>query len=118
MASRSEISEIIKIKSVNEVPVLLQQALTESLKCKICMAIAKPPVIFGKCCQQLLGCQSCIDKWFSGTSGNSFEKTCINCREERAVTQTCHLRGMDSLLQLAGSIIESPEPVSEEEEEI
>ena len=84
-AARAEVKDIIKIKSANDIPIPLQKALTETLKRKICMAIAKPPVLFGKCCQQLLGCQTCIDKWFEG---NSFEKTCINCRQERAVTQT------------------------------
>ena len=86
-AARAEVKDI-KIKSANDIPIPLQKALTETLNCKICMGIAKPPVLFGKCCQQLLGCQTCIDKWFEG---NSFEKTCINCRQERAVTQTCHL---------------------------
>ena len=84
-ASRAEVKDIIKIKHASEIPVQFQQALNDSLKCKICMAIAKPPVIFGKCCQKLLGYQ---DTWFEG---NSFEKTCINCREERPITQTCLL---------------------------
>ena len=104
-ASRAEVKDIIKIKHASEIPVQLQQALNDSLKCKICMAIAKPPVIFGKCCQKLLGCQACIDTWFEG---NSFEKTCINCREERAITQTCLLRGMDSLFTLTRDILEEP----------
>ena len=105
--------DIIKIKNANNIPIPLQQALNECLKCKICMEIAKPPVIFGKCCQQLLGCQTCIDTWFGG---NSFEKTCINCRAERAVTQTCHLRGLDSLLTLVGGVLEPPSRNDDDDE--
>ena len=114
--ARAEVKDIIKIKGANDIPIPLQQALTETLKCKICMAISKPPVIFGKCCQQLLGCQSCIDQWFEGS--NSFEKTCINCRQERAVTQTCHLRGMDSLLTLVSSVLEAAENNADGDEEM
>ena len=114
-AARAEVQDIIKIKAANEIPIQLQQVLNDTLKCKICMGIAKPPIIFGKCCQQLLGCQICIDKWFAGS--NSFDKTCINCRQERAVTQTCHLRGMDSLLTLVSSILEAENNNDEEEEE-
>lgn len=113
-ASRAEVKEIVKIKNVKEIPIPLQQALNESLKCKICMGIAKPPAIFGKCCQQLLGCQRCIDTWFSG---NPLDKTCINCRAERAVAQTCHLRGMDGLLNLASSVLEEQQPTTEDEDE-
>ena len=96
------IQEIQASRAEVKIPVQFQQALNDSLKCKICMAIAKPPVIFGKCCQKLLGYQ---DTWFEG---NSFEKTCINCREERAITQTCLLRGMDSLFALTRDILEEP----------
>ena len=106
-AARAEVKDIIKIKNADNIPIPLQEALIECLKCKICMEIAKLPVIFGKCCQQLLGCQGCIDTWFGE---NSFAKKYINCRAERAVTQTCLLWGMDSLLTLVGSVLEPELP--------
>ena len=114
-AARAEVKEIIKIKNASDIPISLQQALNESLKCKICMGISKPPVIFGKCCQQLLGCQSCVDKWFGGTG--SFEKTCINYRAERAITQTCLLRGMDTLLTLVNDVLEPESPTTDDEDD-
>ena len=53
----------------------------------------------------MLGCQSCIDTWFEG---NFFEKTCINCKGERAIVQICFLQGMDSLFTLTRDILEEP----------
>ena len=57
----------------------------------------------------------CIDKWFTGN--NSFDKTCINCRHEQAITQTCHLQGMDSLLTLVSTVLEAENYNDDEEEE-
>ena len=42
---------------------LLGRSITENFKCCICMKIARPLTVSG-CCQRLLGCESCVERWF------------------------------------------------------
>ena len=55
-----------------------------------------PPVIVPKCCKTLLGCDGCINGWFSGEE--ALTKSCPACHMERGYNETMILRGLDDYL--------------------
>ena len=40
------------------------ELLETTFTCKICHDIMVPPIIFAKCWGNILGCQTCINKWY------------------------------------------------------
>ena len=58
-------------------PPRLNQTAREAFKCQICQYSIRPPMIITKCCQNILGCQVCVDTWYSGA--NSATRTCPMC---------------------------------------
>ena len=49
-----------------KIPLGLKKLLNDALKCHICTTVMKPPVIIAKCCNTLIGCEECINRWYSG----------------------------------------------------
>ena len=50
-------------------PMSLKNTIGYAFKCKICQDVPfKPPIIVAKCCSNVVGCQSCVDQWYSGES--------------------------------------------------
>ena len=79
-------------------PGLLKQ-LHETFKCHICSNTPmKPPIIFARCCKRILGCQSCVDKWYRREGEESTTRSCPLCRGERAYAETSIIKGMDDFL--------------------
>ncbi len=58
----------------------------------------KPPVIFARCCKQILGCQSCVDKWYRQDGEDSATRNCPLCRCERAYAETSIIKGLEEFL--------------------
>lgn len=59
-----EISEKLdKLTETVEANNLSCRSITENFQCCICMKIAQPLTVSG-CCQRLLGCESCVERWF------------------------------------------------------
>ena len=75
----------------------LNQATWETFKCQICQSHIKPPVIITKCCQNILGCQACVETWYSGP--DSALSTCPVCRAEGGQDDTMVLRGLTEFVQ-------------------
>ena len=47
----------------------------------------RPPAILSKCCKSsIIGCERCVNKWYSGTE--ALTKTCPSCRAERGYCDT------------------------------
>ena len=74
----------------------LKKLLNDALKCHICTTVMKPPVIISKCCKTLIGCEECINQWYSGPE--ALTKQCPRCRAERGYNETMRLLGLDDLL--------------------
>ena len=75
---RQNLRCLFEIYSRMKVPVALYRQLCGTFKCVVChSAPIEPPVIFGRCCKAILGCQSCIDTWFQGEEGMT--KQCPRC---------------------------------------
>ena len=64
-------------------------------------------MIVSKCCKTILGCESCVNRWFSGN--DALTKDCPLCRSERGYTETMLVRGLDGFLQEILSVIQSEE---------
>jgi hypothetical protein len=79
-------------------PPALKQNFIDCLKCKICQSAPfRPPIILAKCCSNIVGCQTCVDAWFSGT--DALVKPCPICKCTRGYAQTTRLHGMDELCE-------------------
>ena len=94
---RKEIGQLFEVNKQLPIPMGLRKVLQETFQCCICQCTMSPPVIFGRCCKSLIGCQACVDRWFQG-DGELMQQTCPRCRTERAYAETCVVKGIDDFL--------------------
>ena len=107
-AIRQDLRCLFEIDSRMKVPVALYRQLCGTFKCVVChSAPIEPPVIFGRCCKAILGCQSCIDTWFQGEEGMT--KQCPRCGSERALPETMHIHGLDDFLRAIKPLLMEPQ---------
>lgn len=64
--------------------------LKDALRCLYCRGTSRPPVIYGLCCGQVIGCGEC-HLHYDG-------ETCIHCRSNEF--STIQLRFFDALLEI------------------
>ena len=65
----------------------------EAFKCTICHELPMtPPLIYANCCNRLVGCQQCVQRWQDKKDFGS----CPLCRQSGSATST--LRGLDDLI--------------------
>ena len=77
-------------------PKAFKEALEYAFKCKICQSVPfKAPIILARCCSNIIGCQTCVDMWFSGP--NALNKNCPICQQERGYAHTSTLHGLDEI---------------------
>ena len=87
---------LFKLSKTTTIPPGLFRLLGDTFQCKICKSTPiKPPAIYTRCCKNILGCQTCVDLWYSN---DSYSKSCPICRCERAYTETSQMKGMDEFL--------------------
>ena len=101
-STSKQLQQILDVSKEDKIPLGLRVALTESYKCKICLRLAKSPIMMSTCCGQLIGCEVCTNTWYSGPA--IYEKTCPACRADRGVSKLCRLRGMDSVIDIVRKI--------------
>ena len=95
---RKNVESLLDISKKLKLPFGLHKQLQDAFKCHICCCSPiKLPVIFSRCCKQLLGCQLCVDQWYGGEEGVT--RSCPLCRSERAYADTSVLKGLDDFLQ-------------------
>ena len=72
--------------------------LEEAFSCIICRRIpARKHLIACSECNSLIGCQKCVNEWYSGIQG--LQLKCPKCRCERGLTKAVALKCFDKLLQ-------------------
>ena len=102
---KETVLDMMSLGSSTTLPLGLKRLFRDTFKCHICQSVPRPPVIITKCCKQILGCQDCVNTWYSGPQATT--KTCPMCRADRGCYETMILRGlsdlMDSLGRLCGS---------------
>ena len=97
------------------IPLPLIQMMRDSFQCKICHCIpSQPPIIVSRCCKVILGCEPCINSWFSGQ--DALTKPCPCCRHDRGYSETMTLRGLDDFLIQARELMEPVPAVRPSEE--
>ena len=113
---RKEIGQLFEVNKQLPIPMGLMKVLQETFQCCICRCTMSPPVIFGRCCKSLIGCQACVDQWFQG-DGGLMQQTCPRCRTERAYAETCVVKGMDEFLVTIHPLVQADSPTSTMREE-
>ena len=103
---QKNVLEIVSVNAKMNIPIGIRQTLTDAFMCKICHQIPmKPPLIFTKCCKAVVGCEECVNKWYSGE--NALTKPCPLCRKDRGYNETSQVLGfndfIDDLKILIGS---------------
>ena len=58
---------------------------------------ARKPLIACSECNSFIGCQKCVNEWYSGIQG--LQQKCPKSRCKRGLTKTVVLKGFDKLLQ-------------------
>ena len=89
--------EMATLTADAQLPISFKRLISDTFKCCICHSVPmKPPVIVAKCCKNMLGCQGCVDRWYSGP--DQMTKLCPMCRTDRAYGDTMVLRGLSEFL--------------------
>ncbi|MDA8002664.1 MAG: RING finger protein [Alphaproteobacteria bacterium] len=91
-------------------PITFKTGAEDAFRCKIChTAPCIPPVILARCCTNIVGCQTCVDQWFTGADGLS--KNCPICQQARGYAQTARLHGLDDFIEEVRKLgSQNPEP--------
>ena len=97
--------EILSLTPQTKLPLSFKRLVRDAFKCQICQGIPTPPLIVSKCCKQLLGCESCVNDWFSGP--DAMLKTCPLCREPRGRNETMLFRGFDEFVESVKVVFEN-----------
>ena len=68
--SAAEIRQQVEeaISTLHWLPQNVRQQLSDALQCTICRDIITPPTVYAHCCQRILGCKQCVDRWFAETT--------------------------------------------------
>ena len=93
---RREVQDVLALSKTSKVPPGLKIMLTNTFKCSICHGVIRPPVAYARCCQSILGCESCSDTWYSGEDRR--KRSCPLCRRERAFSDTGRVHALDEFL--------------------
>ena len=111
---KESMSKVFRLTSSMLIPLGLRSLLYDTFKCSICQSTPMtPPIIFAKCCKNILGCQQCVDTWYRGEQGQS--RTCPRCRSDRAYVETCKVNGLDDFLTGIAPLLEGNPPGEDEE---
>ena len=114
---KDAIQEILHLNNKAKLPIGLQRILRDAFRCKICLKVPiTPPIIMSKCYKTVIGCEGCVNTWYSGPE--ALIKTCPFCRAERGYSETMLLRGMDSFLAEVGAVLQAKEEEDLESDEI
>ena len=101
-AIQGRLDDVMSVTKDSKLPLGMKKAMYYGFKCSICTAIMKPPIIFTKCCKTLLGCEPCVNSWFSGE--DALTKSCPKCRAKRGYNETTILRGLDPVLEMLSKL--------------
>ena len=101
---KATVEAILSLSRDLKIPLGLKRLLTESFQCYICHRCMKPPIIMAKCCKSIVGCEDCINGWYSGPE--ALTKYCPRCRCERGYNETMRVLGLDDFLTGVRTVIE------------
>ena len=99
MASVKEmVTDLMSVTANSTLSIGWRRLLRDTFKCQICHSTPmKAPVIVTKCCRNILGCEDCVNTWYSGP--DAMTKTCPVCRRERGCNETMLLNGLNEFIE-------------------
>ena len=100
---KNTVSDILTLSRETKVPLGLHRLIRDTFKCKICLTVLMTPPIISKCCKTIVGCEKCVNEWYSGP--DALTKTCPSCRAERGYNETMLLRGFDEFITEVRKIV-------------
>ena len=94
---KDSLTDLFALNESSKIPLGLKKVFGETFKCCICHRVPiQPPMSVTKCSKTILGCDTCVNTWFSGL--DMFTKLCPACRSERGCNKTIVIRGLDKFL--------------------
>lgn len=92
-----KIDKFFTLSADSKIPLSLKKLLKESFSCKVCReSPMKPPIYFAKCCRTIVGCEKCVNHWYTGDDVTT--KSCLYCGAERGYSETMRQHGLDEFL--------------------
>ena len=89
--------DMMSLAADTNLPMGLKRMLQDTFKCQICHTVPiRPPVIITKCCINLMGCQACVDTWYSGTE--AMTRMCPMCHADWGCNETMDLCGLTDFM--------------------
>ena len=101
------VHDLKELDKHSPIPIALQRLISDAFKCKICLKtpLTGPPIL-SRCCKVILGCETCVNQWYSGE--DALTKSCPLCRAQRGYTETMMLRGLNEFLSGVAKVISPP----------
>ena len=102
------VRDLRELDKDSSIPVALQSLIRDAFKCKVCLRtpLTAPPIM-SRCCKAILGCEACVNQWYSGE--DALTKSCTLCRAQQGYTETMILRGLDDFLSGVAKVMLPPE---------
>ena len=94
--SKKQVQSVLEITKFMKFPPGLYALVISTFKCNISLGMITPPVIFARCCKNVLGCEACVNELYTGDEG--MRKRCPLCSSERALSETCRINGLNDFL--------------------
>ncbi len=97
---KSVIQGVVEVKAGgSKIPIGLLVATKSTFRCNVCLGFIKPPVIFTRCCKNILGCEKCVMNYFEKDGiTEGMTKRCPICRADRSFYEICRINGMEEFL--------------------
>ena len=94
---KDSLLDMFSLTENSHIPLGLKRVIRDTFQCTICRQVPiHPPVIVTKCCKTILGCETCVNTWYSGPE--MLSKTCPSCRAERGCNETMVFSWLDDFL--------------------
>ena len=105
---KESLSDIFSLSENSRVPLGLKCVVRDTFECTICRQVPiHSPVITTKYCKTILGCDTCVNTWYSGPE--MLTKTCPSCRAKRGCKETMVLRGLEDFLAQMSKLLQNDE---------
>lgn len=98
---KSDIKAIVEVKAGgSKVPIGVLVTVKSTFRCNLCLGFIKPPLIFTRCCKNILGCEKCVMQYFEKDGiTEGMTKKCPICRADRSFHEICRINGLEGFLR-------------------
>lgn len=90
---KADLQSVVRVTKYMKYLPGLYISILRAFKCNLCLHIITPPVIFARCCKNILGCEKCVNELYIGD--HCLAVKCPLCWCDRAFSETCKINGLD-----------------------